>query len=218
MARTKGKKPPGTMQQRQREKLKRQRALTKASKTTSRDPLTNRTSRARIKGARSQAGSQGSSSTNQGGSRARIRGTRVRGAITGSKTPPALPPKGGSSAKPPRQLRGPSDGRPKPNRRSRAQTRAQQAARGSRTPTVRTGNPGKGPGMGYGSDIKAAGNAIKGVGKQIGKGRNAALAIGTALSAAIARSAGTKGAANMSLLGGNAPTYDTPIQRKKKKK
>lgn len=218
MAKTKGKKPPGTMQQRQREKLKRQRALTKSSTATSRDPLTNRASRARIKGARSQAGSQGSSSTNQGGSRARIGGTKVRGAITGSKTPPALPPKGGSSAKPPRQLRGPSDNRPKPDRRSGAQTRAQQAARGSRNPTVRTGTPGKGPGTGYGSDIRAAGNAIKGAGRQLGKGRNAALAISAALSAALARSAGTKGAANMSLLGGNAPTYNTPIQPKKKKK
>ena len=115
---------------------------------------------------------------------------------------------GGSQ--PPKGTSAPQDRRPRPDRRTAAQQKLKQAQQGTRTSTTRTGKPGK-PGAlsGYRDDIRSLKNMPKKLLALLKKrgGAGAAAALGTGIGLKIFGSRGKEGAANMSLLGGNAPTY-----------
>ena len=115
---------------------------------------------------------------------------------------------GGSQ--PPRGTSAPQDRRPRPDRRTAAQQKLKQAQQGTRTSTTRTGTPGK-PGAlsGYRDDIRSLKNMPKKLLALLKKrgGAGAAAALGTGLGLKIFGSRGKEGGANMSILGGNAPTY-----------
>ena len=150
--------------------------------------------------------------------------------LTGSKGQKQL------SGSNPKQLQGTNA------RRLAAQQRQQTAARGTRGSGVRTGgtsNIVRSPQTqqavnaakrmaektGYAQDLKSMAKGAKNVAKAVGKGARgvgsairsagpaAKAAPGVALAAAIAASAGKKGAAKMSKLGigGDAPTYKNPL-------
>ncbi len=121
---------------------------------------------------------------------------------------PAAGQSGGSQ--PPKGTSAPQDRRPRPDRRTAAQQKLKQAQQGTRTSTTRTGKPGKpGPLSGYRDDIRSLKKLPKkllALLKRRGP-QGAALAGSLYIANKIRQSAGKEGGANMSLLGGDAPTY-----------
>ena len=121
---------------------------------------------------------------------------------------PATGQSGGS--KPPKGTSAPQDRRPRPDRRTAAQQKLKQAQQGTRTSTTRTGKPGKpGPLSGYRDDIRSLKRLPKKLLELLKKRSpaGAAAALGTGLGLKIWGSRGKEGGANMSILGGDAPTY-----------
>ena len=133
-------------------------------------------------------------------------------------TPRANLPSAGQTGgnKPPKGTSAPKDGRKPPNRRGQAVQRARQAAAGSRGTTTRTPTPPKGQGAGYVDDLKKVGRGAKRVVTALARGRTIAQAAGLYIAGQMARSIGKPGAANMSLLGGDAPTRSQKKKGKKK--
>ena len=125
-----------------------------------------------------------------------------------NKRLPAAGQSGGS--KPPKGTSAPQDRRPRPDRRSQAADKLKKAKQGTRTSTVRAGKPGKpGPLSGYRDDIRSLKNMPKQLLALLKKRgpQGAAAALGKGLGLKIFESRGKEGGANMSMLGGNAPTY-----------
>lgn len=122
---------------------------------------------------------------------------------------PALPPSGGSSASKPSGVKQPKDGRPK-DRRTLAKQKQEKAKQGTKSTKVRT--PTSNRDFGYKDDLKQGRQQLQRLGRAIGSIRTPAQAAGAYLAGKIWESRGRDGAANMSLLGGDAPT------KKKKKK
>ena len=137
---------------------------------------------------------------------------------------PATGQSGGS--KPPKGTSAPQDRRPRPDRRTAAQQKLKQAQQGTRSSGVRQHGGGMAKGVkenlsGYKSDLQSLKNlpkklkaALKGLPKSkiaafLARRGPAGLAAGGALYIGnkIRQSAGKEGASNMSLLGGDAPTY-----------
>ena len=137
---------------------------------------------------------------------------------------PAAGQSGGS--KPPKGTSAPQDRRPRPDRRTAAQQKLKQAQQGTRSSTVRQHGGGMAKGVkenlsGYKSDLQSLRNLpakvkdkLKGLpasklAKFLAKrGTGGLLAsAGLYIGNKIRQSAGKKGGANMSLLGGDAPTY-----------
>ena len=125
-----------------------------------------------------------------------------------NKRLPAAGQSGGS--KPPKGTSAPQDRRPRPDRRTAAQQKLKQAQQGGRSSTVRTGKPGKpGPLSGYRDDIRSLRKLPKKLLQMLAKRgpQAAAAAGGLYIGGKMFQSRGKEGAANMSMLGGNAPTY-----------
>jgi len=121
---------------------------------------------------------------------------------------PAAGQSGGSQ--PPKGTSAPQDRRPRPDRRAAAQDKLKKAQQGGRSSAVRAGKPGKpGPLSGYRDDIRSLKNMPKKLLALLKKrgGAGAAAALGTSLGLKIFESRGKEGGANMSILGGDAPTY-----------
>ena len=137
---------------------------------------------------------------------------------------PAAGQSGGS--KPPKGTSAPQDRRPRPDRRSAAQQKLKKAQQGTRSTTVRQHGGGVGRGAkenlsGYKSDLQSLRNLpakIKDKLKNLPANKlaqflakrgaaGAAGAAGLYIGNKIRQSAGKEGGANMSLLGGDAPTY-----------
>ena len=133
--------------------------------------------------------------------------------ITGTKPKASLPSKGQSGgSKPPKGTRAPQDGRKPLTRQEQAKVKQRTAAKGSSSGRV-TKAKGCKTSTGYSQDIRDAKNLIKQGLKTLGNLRSPAQAAGGTLAKALWDGRGLKGSSNMSLLGGDAPTY-----RKKKGK
>jgi hypothetical protein len=133
--------------------------------------------------------------------------------LTGTKTKASLPAKGQSGGnKPPKGTKAPSDGRRPETRRQQATNRQQQAARGTKGNKVQTPKPPKQPNA-YKQDIKSLAELGKRALSTLLKPRSGAQGVGAYLAAKMWESKGKPGAANMSLLGG-----DAPVSKKKGKK
>ena len=172
----------------------------------------------------SRAGSTGSSNVTSSADRAVRQGSKGQKAlpgkpskqvqrITGTKSKASLPSKGQSGgSRPPKGTRAPQDGRKPLTRQEQAKVKQSKAAKGSSSGRVTKAKGGK-TSTGYSQDIRDAKNLIKQGLKTLGNLRSPAQAAGGTLAKALWDGRGLKGSSNMSLLGGDAPTY-----RKKKGK
>lgn len=173
----------------------------------------------------SRAGSTGASKVTNSSDRVVRQGSKAQKALpgksskqvqrlTGTKSKGALPSKGQSGgSKPPKGTKAPKDGRKAPSRQQQAKTKLNKAARGSSSGRTTVAKGGR-TSTGYSSDLKAAKNLIdKGL-KALSSIKTPAKAVGAGLSKALWDGRGLKGSANMSKLGGDAPTYRTKKDKK----